>query len=614
MPETLSLFASIVPSRAHDRHDLDLHMGRAERSGVELIDYCCREFGLSNALVMERAARWAGLAFAQTAPTFTQDSATEPDLEHLTEARTLRVRIDDREMVYAAPRFDEFVDLARYVVAHPERLDRFCVVPTRALRQALVVANSTRLSAAAVDTLPALWPEACARDRLTLGARLAFASELLVLIAVAAAAPFVFRSVLLPLVGVLLAAPAALRLCAALLPQPARPEQPLIDDADLPVYSVLVPLRDEAEMVAQLAAALRALDYPAEKLDIAFVVEATSPETIAAVEAELGDQRFRIVEVPDTQPRTKPKAMNYALPTVRGVYVAVYDAEDIPDPDQLRLAATQFAHAPEIACLQAELVVANAGENRLTALFAGEYAGQFGLMLPLLSRLGFPMPLGGTSNHFRVAALRELGGWDAFNVTEDADLGVRLARRRRRTSTITSRTLEEAPVQLGAWIRQRTRWMKGWMQTFVVHNSSLGKLRKALGWRGFLGFQLYVGSQILAGPLHTVFLASLAINLLLNRPLAIDGWDLVSLCLFAIGYGGAAAIVVAGLARLGRRDLVAGQIWLPVYWVLHSIAAARALWELLARPYFWAKTQHGRSGLAPTAADPSRTTGTVQAE
>lgn len=613
MSETLSLFSAIVLGRAHGKADLELHSAEAEAAGIDLIEHITHAFGLNEEVVMERAARWAGLAYAATLPQHSGDGAVLPELDRLAEARALRLRVDDGGMVFAAPRFGEFVTLARYVVDHPEFRVRFCVVPARRLRRALTEASAERLSAAAADRLSDLWPGGSARDAMSLKARLVFALGVLCVLGLAAAAPFVWRPVLLPLVGALLAAPALLRLAAAVLPPARRSPPPELADGDLPVYSVIVPLRDEAGMVPQLAQALRALHYPAAKLDIAFVVEATSPETVAAAEAELHDPRFRIVVVPDTQPRTKPKAMNYALPTVRGTFVAVYDAEDVPDPDQLRLAARSFAQSPELDCLQAELVIENAGENRLTALFAGEYAGQFGLMLPLLARLGFPMPLGGTSNHFRVAALRQAGGWDAFNVTEDADLGIRFARLHHGIATIPSRTLEEAPVTMAAWLRQRTRWMKGWMQTFIVHNRHPGKFRAEVGWRSFLGFQLYVGSQIVAGPLHAVFLASLLANLLLNRPLAIDGWDWASLAFFALGYGGAAAIVVAGLARLGRWDLVPAQVWLPGYWLLHAVAALCALWELLTRPYFWAKTQHGRSGLAPPQA-PAEIVQPVQAE
>jgi cellulose synthase/poly-beta-1,6-N-acetylglucosamine synthase-like glycosyltransferase len=342
---------------------------------------------------------------------------------------------------------------------------------------------------------------------------------------------------------------------------------------------------------------MQAIDYPPEKLDIKFVVESRSEATIAAVRRVLGGQSFELVVVPDAPPHTKPKALNYALPLVRGEFVVVYDAEDIPAPDQLRLAASELNADPGLDCLQAELLVDNAPENWLTALFAGEYAGQFGLLLPFLARLRLPMPLGGTSNHFRTRSLREMGGWDAFNVTEDADLGTRLSRLRYRTATLASRTHEEAPISLVAWMAQRTRWMKGWMQTFIVHNRSPKRFLEDIGWRGFLAFEIYIGSMIVSALLHSVFLASFVASLIFGfrTGLVFDVWDVISMLILLLGYGGAGALVIVGLLRLGLPHLLPHQLGLPIYWVLHSIATVRALHELLFRPYFWAKTEHGRT-------------------
>jgi cellulose synthase/poly-beta-1,6-N-acetylglucosamine synthase-like glycosyltransferase len=320
---------------------------------------------------------------------------------------------------------------------------------------------------------------------------------------------------------------------------------------------------------------------------------------VAAVKAVLDDDRFELVQVPDALPRTKPKALNYALPMARGAHIVVYDAEDIPNRDQLRLAAGAFAANVGVDCLQAELLIDNARENTLTALFAGEYAGQFGVMLAALARWGLPMPLGGTSNHFRTTSLREMGGWDAFNVTEDADLGVRLARLRYTTDMLPSQTGEEAPISITAWMRQRTRWMKGWMQTFIVHNRHPHALLRDLGWKGFAAFEIYVGSMILSPVLHTVFLTSMLVRFLAGRPplspSMLETGLLVLLVIF--GYGGSFALVAAGLLRLGQKRLLAAQLLLPFYWVLHSIATARAAVELLTRPHFWAKTTHGLTRL-----------------
>lgn len=372
----------------------------------------------------------------------------------------------------------------------------------------------------------------------------------------------------------------------------------MLTDAELPRYTVLVPLRDEAAMVPQLVEALGAFDYPAEKLDVMFLVEATSPETVAAVEAVRADARFELLVVPEGPPHTKPKALDYALPLVRGEHVVVFDAEDIPERRQLRRAAARFAAHPELDCLQAELRIDNGAENWLTALFAGEYAGLFSLLLPYLAEHRLPLPLGGTSNHFRTATLRQVGGWDAFNVTEDADLGVRLARMRTRTGTLAAATAEEAPIRLDAWMRQRTRWMKGWMQTFLVHNRRPLQFVDDIGWRGFLFFQVYVASLIASSLIHTVFLASVAVQVALfgaGWPRFSDGWDLLYLLVLIVGYGGAFGIALAGLIRQGKTELAVYQVLLPVYWLLHAIAASRAAVELIRRPYFWSKTRHGET-------------------
>ena len=211
----------------------------------------------------------------------------------------------------------------------------------------------------------------------------------------------------------------------------------------------------------------------------------------------LHDPRFSLLSVPDALPRTKPKALDFALPLCRGEFVVVFDAEDTPHPDQLWRAATRFRDAPDLQCIQAELYIDNAEESWLTGLFAAEYAGTFGVLLPALADWGWPMPLGGTSNHFRIATLRALGGWDAFNVTEDADLGTRLARLRYRCETMSLQRWRRRPTGFAAWMGQRTRWMKGWMQTFIVHNRQPGQLLADMGPVNMLVFEMAVLGMII---------------------------------------------------------------------------------------------------------------------
>ncbi|MGV3489906.1 MAG: glycosyltransferase [Devosia sp.] len=571
------------------------HLDTALALEVEPLDYCANRFGLGTELVMARAAEWAGLAFSPVVPHTRPGSPIIDRIERLGETRTIRGELYQREVIYSAPRFTEFIALKRHLARDPDFHRRFCVVPLSAIRAELAAASEEALLDEARQRLVRKWPNASGSISTPISSRIGFALLALLLVLVVLIGPTIWQEAFLPLVAVLLLIPALMRLWAAVsrIPSPAPPTP--LDDYELPTYSVLVPLRDEAEMVPQLVDALGHLDYPPEKLRIHFIVEASSAETVAAVRQELSDPRFELIVVPDAMPRTKPKAMNYALPMVTGEFLVVYDAEDIPEPDQLRLAASTFAVWPDVDCLQAELVIDNAHENLLTAWFAGEYAGQFGLMLPLLSRLDLPMPLGGTSNHFRVSALRDLGGWDSFNVTEDADLGVRLARAGLRTATIDSRTSEEAPITVGAWLKQRTRWMKGWMQTLLVHNSDMPSLWRGLGWRGFLGFQIYVGSMVLSAPLHTAFMLGFIPWLLWGGPSGEPPsvWDIVAAATFLIGYAGPALLVVIGLRRLGRTDLLPQQFLLPFYWMLHSVAVILAAIELVRMPHFWAKTKHG---------------------
>ncbi|WP_417310743.1 glycosyltransferase family 2 protein [Devosia sp.] len=572
-----------------------MHLELAAGLRVDPLDYCAHRFGLTEAQVLEHAADWCGLVFATHIPTTRDGSPLVDRIERLGETRMVRARLFDREIVYSAPRFADLLQFADHVRRHPEFRRQICLVPLGAIQSELARASATELLDASRQRLVRRWPQATGGIDAPYAARRGFVIGLVALLCFATIAPWVATPLYLPVAAALLLMPALLRLWAALRPEPRDRPPPRLTDAQLPVYSLLVPLHDEARVVPQLVAALRAIDYPPEKLDVHFVVEAASVATVAAVAAELHDPRFSMVLVPDALPRTKPKALNFALPLIRGTYVAVYDAEDIPDPPQLRLAASRFAQHPEIACLQAELVLDNADENSLTALFAGEYAGQFGLLLPLLADLDLPMPLGGTSNHLRVSALRRIGGWDPFNVTEDADLGVRLARLGLKTATLASQTGEEAPIGLRAWLHQRTRWIKGWMQTLIVHNRHPQALLRDLGWWRFIGFELYVGSMVLSAPLHSLFALSLGLAAALGAWRNPQFWDWTTIAILTIGYAAPLVLTFAGLRRLKRRDLWRAQLLLPAYWVLHSLAAILAVRELLARPHFWAKTAHGRT-------------------
>jgi glycosyltransferase involved in cell wall biosynthesis len=271
---------------------------------------------------------------------------------------------------------------------------------------------------------------------------------------------------------------------------------PRLPDDRLPLYTLLLPLYQEAKVLPHLARALLRLDYPHDKLQVLLIVEADDLETGCVADDMARRGPFEVIRVPDGRPRTKPRACNYALNFARGEFTVIYDAEDRPERDQLRKAVNAFRSLPEtIVCLQARLTFYNAN-NWLTRLFTLDYLVWFWSLLPGLDRLNVPMPLGGTSNHFRTDILRKLAGWDAFNVTEDADLGIRIAQLRRRVAMLDSITFEEAPDTLVAWLKQRSRWIKGYMQTWLVHTRDPLALLRSGGLRSFLAFHLFIGGSV----------------------------------------------------------------------------------------------------------------------
>lgn len=370
-------------------------------------------------------------------------------------------------------------------------------------------------------------------------------------------------------------------------------------DDSLPVYSILVPLFRESAVLPDLVRALSRMDYPAAKLDVILILEGADLETRRVAAALRMPAYFRIVIVPDAEPRTKPKALNYALAFARGDYVAVYDAEDEPDPRQLRRALAVFdAEGSRCWCVQAKLSIHNARASWLTRQFALEYTTLFDGLLPAVTRLGVPVPLGGTSNHFPRDVLDRLGGWDPHNVTEDVDLGVRLARAGGKVAMVESTTWEEAPVRFVPWLKQRTRWIKGWMQTYLVHTREPAKLLRDLGGWGCLGFHALVGGLILSALVHPIFymvaildVVDAGVLLEPRTPLETALWVMAAFNLLA-GYLAATLLAAMAIVRRGRLGLSLHVLAMPVYWLLISLAAYRALFQLVTAPYRWEKTEH----------------------
>lgn len=373
-----------------------------------------------------------------------------------------------------------------------------------------------------------------------------------------------------------------------------------LGEDDLPIYTMLIPLHKEAASIPRLMKALDALDYPKSKLDIKLIVERDDEITISAIKRYKPHSGYELIYVPYSLPQTKPKACNYALHFARGKYVTIYDAEDIPDPLQLKKSVYWFSRQPEeVVCLQARLNYYNRNDSLLTRLFAIEYAAWFDFMLPGLRHLRIPIPLGGTSNHFRLDKLRELGEWDPYNVTEDADLGVRLALQHYETDLLDSLTAEEAPIQIKAWLNQRTRWIRGYMQTWLVHMRHPLELKNRLDATAFWGFQFFVGGPclvFLSAPILWVICALwlggiISIN---NHYFSsgIMGLALFNLLFGLIAHIGFAMVIIR---RYRWQNMRSALYAFPLYWLLHSLASFKALWQLAVAPHIWEKTPHGLS-------------------
>lgn len=357
-----------------------------------------------------------------------------------------------------------------------------------------------------------------------------------------------------------------------------------------PVYTLLIALKDEADSAAQLSAAICSLEYPRDRLDIKLLIETGDEATRDALRLQRWPAGTQLLIVPPGMPRTKPRALNYGLRWARGEFVVVYDAEDRPQADQLKMAVRAFrAGGSDLACVQAPLV-GEGDRGWIAGQWALEYAVQFGRLLPGLASLGLPIALGGTSNHFRRAHLEAAGGWDAWNVTEDADLGLRLARRGLRVGVIAPPTLEAPPEKLAVWLAQRSRWLKGFLQTWLVVMRRPGKAVREMGLGNFLALQLTLGVAILSALVHGPWALWLAGMLLL------PGSVVALVFLWFVGFSYAAGILMA-LAAPGKKNMrrVLLALSMPVYWPLQSVAMARALYSLARRPHFWAKTPHGEA-------------------
>lgn len=388
---------------------------------------------------------------------------------------------------------------------------------------------------------------------------------------------------------------ALLRLWACSVPATPVTPPAISKDSALPTYTVVVALFREASIVPQLVNNLMRMDYPADRAEFIFALEEIDDETQAAFEQLSLPPNFRVIVVPEGYPRTKPRALNHALRLARGELAVVYDAEDQPHPLQMREAAQKFACSPaNLACVQAPLRPQGVA-TFIGRQFSAEYAAHFDLFLPALFKAGISFPLGGTSNHFRTDVLRALGGWDEYNVTEDADMGLRITASGYQIGLLTLPTIETPPRDTYTWIPQRTRWIKGYMQTLLVYT----RFNRPLCARTLLGLFLGVGLSLLCAFAVAPFTLMTAAYILLtvmqlaispNQPLPIVAPQ--DLALFITGWTSALLSLWLGARRAGVKMKMHDMAGAPLYWLLHTVSAVYAFFQLIMKPHHWDKTEH----------------------
>lgn len=373
-----------------------------------------------------------------------------------------------------------------------------------------------------------------------------------------------------------------------------------MDERDLPVYTILVPLYGESEVLPTLVRGIGSLDYPKAKLDVKLLLEEDDAESIRAARTSNLPPHFQILVVPPGRPQTKPKACNYGLRHARGSYTVIYDAEDVPEPDQLKKVLLAFGEGgPELSCVQCKLNCYNPNENLVARWFTSEYSMWFDLILPGLNAFRAPIPLGGTSNHFRTSVLRELGAWDPYNLTEDADLGIRLFKRGYTTTMVESTTWEEANSGVHNTIRQRSRWTKGFIQTWLVHMRRPVDLLRSLGPKAFLSFHATIGGTFFI-PLVNPFFWILTLTWVLTHwgfireifpgPVYFAGAISLIFANFALTYAS-----MIGCLRRGFYSLIKYNLIIGAYWFLMSLGAWKGFVQLFHNPWYWEKTAHGLS-------------------
>lgn len=569
---------------------------RSRQNGTSFIEELYAVDGADSLLITRCLADEAGLMFEDVPDDVQIINPTGPDFAKLRGIRIARALVATYTVqIYIAPTLADIAQIKRDFAASQTVAQRLRIIAPSRLAQLFLASHHEYLAESAVRMVEKSGARhtarivASGRQGAIMGT---VAASSLFLIALA---PGLLWSLLHIVFSIVFMGCITLRLLASRHARIGRrPVHLLQDGRGTPLYSVMIALYKEADVVPQLVEAMKKLNWPRSRLEVLFLCETDDLATVAACKQQSLPMNFKVICVPGSGPRTKPKALNYGLQLIEGDFVVIYDAEDRPHPDQLREAWQKFkSNTPDLGCLQAPLVIANAHEGWMERQFAFEYAAQFRGLLPWLADGRFVMPLGGSSNHFRSNCLVEVGGWDPFNVTEDAELGSRLARHGYHVGMLSMPTIEDAPTEVNVWLKQRTRWLKGWVQTWLVEMRQPATLLKQIGLKRFMVYHLLMGGMVVSAllyPFMLIFIAQTIIQIIATEASAANVTLIFDVMSIVLGF---MSFLLLGRIAL-KKERMPGRIlpWTPVYWLMISAAAWRALWQLQAAPFLWEKTPH----------------------
>jgi cellulose synthase/poly-beta-1,6-N-acetylglucosamine synthase-like glycosyltransferase len=371
-----------------------------------------------------------------------------------------------------------------------------------------------------------------------------------------------------------------------------------LSPAELPVITVLIPLYKEREIIPQLFRRISEFDYPVEKLDIIFILESTDQETISAFLTAQPPAHFKALLSPNVTPKTKPKALNVAFTKSKGEILVIFDAEILPDVDQLKKAYITFKQHPEAKYLHGRMNVYNADFNWITHLYDAEFAYFYDYYLPGIVRMGVPIPLSGHSTYFRREVIEKVGGWDSYNIAEDCDIGIRIYRHGFKSGMmLDSFSWEQSTTTIPRWLRQRTRWEQGFIQTSLVHLRFPLLLKTELGsWRNFFWFLYLVPGNVILNILH-IFHWGLFFLWIFTHAAFIEFLFPLSTIYFSMltFIGGNYVLLMFHMLGLYSRRHYTGvkyALGSLVYWIMLGLATFRAAILFFFRPFSWDKTPH----------------------